>query len=104
MEHEASFLSAFLGLVFVLGIIFLITYLFKRFGPAVMTGAVTFNKKSSITLLDAKNIDPKNRLVLIQCKNKEYLLLTGQSNTLIDTFEIEESNLSEEKENRHADN
>ena len=69
-----------------------------------MTGAVTFNKKSSITLLDAKNIDPKNRLVLIQCKNKEYLVLTGQSNTVIDTFEIEESNLSEEKENRHADN
>ena len=49
MEHEASFLSAFLGLIFVLGIIFLITYLFKRFGPAVMTGAVALNKKSSIT-------------------------------------------------------
>lgn len=45
MEHEASFLSAFLGLAFVLGIIFLITYLFKRFGPPLITAATGTGKK-----------------------------------------------------------
>lgn len=48
MEHEASFLSAFLGLAFVLGIIFLITYLFKRFGPPLITAATGTGKKTAL--------------------------------------------------------
>ncbi len=95
MEHEASFLSAFLGLAFVLGIIFLITYLFKRFGPSLITATTKTGKSNSIVLLEAKAVDPKNRLVLIRCKNKEYLILTGESNTVIDSFDVAENNIQE---------
>lgn len=100
MEHEASFLSAFLGLAFVLGIIFLITYLFKRFGPSLITATTKTGKSNSIALLEAKAVDPKNRLVLIRCKNKEYLILTGESNTVVDSFDVAENNIQEVS---HAD-
>ena len=100
MEHEASFLSAFLGLAFVLGIIFLITYLFKRFGPSLITATTKTGKNNSIVLLEAKAVDPKNRLVLIRCKNKEYLILTGESNTIVDSFDVAENNIQEVS---HAD-
>lgn len=100
MEHEASFLSAFLGLAFVLGIIFLITYLFKRFGPSLITATTGTGKKNGIVLLDAKPVDPKNRLVLVRCKNKEYLLLTGESNVVVDSFAAAENDIQEVS---HAD-
>ena len=100
MEHEASFLSAFLGLAFVLGLIFLITYLFKRFGPSLITATTGTGRKNGIVLLDAKAVDPKNRLVLVRCKNKEYLLLTGESNTVVDSFAAAENNGEEVS---HAD-
>jgi len=50
--------------------------------------------------LDAKAVDPKNRLVLVRCKNKEYLLLTGESNTVVDSFAAAENNGEEVS---HAD-
>ncbi len=103
MEHEASFLSAFLGLIFVLGLIFLITYLFKRFGPSLITGTPGNTGKKEIVVLDAKAVDPKNRLVLIRCKNKEYLLLTGQSNVLIDSFVSAQNNTADHCEVCHVD-
>ena len=86
MEHEASFLSALLGLFFVLGVIFLIAYLFKRFGSRFITGIPAVAKKSEINLLDLRVIDPKNRLVLFRCRDKDYLILTGETNCVVDSF------------------
>ena len=86
MEHEASFLSALLGLIFVLGIIFFISYLFKRFGAHLITGIKSAGKKSEIDLLDFRVVDPKNRLVLVHCRDKDYLILTGETNCVVDSF------------------
>ena len=86
MEHEASFLSALLGLVFVLGVIFLITYLFKRFGSHLIAGIPSVGKKTEINILDLRVVDPKNRLVLFRCRDKEYLILTGETNCVVDSF------------------
>ena len=91
MEHEASFLSALLGLIFVLGIIFFISYLFKRFGSHLITGMTPANKKSEINLLDIRIVDPKNRLVLFRCRNKDYLVLTGETNCVVDSFAVPEN-------------
>ena len=91
MEHEASFLSALLGLIFVLGIIFLLAYLFKRFGQNLIAGIPHTAKKPEINILDIRVIDPKNRLVLFHCRNKDYLVLTGETNCVVDSFDIQEN-------------
>lgn len=56
--HEASFLSAVMGLIFVLGLILLLSWLLKRFGSPVLSGCLE-QKKTQITLLEARQIDPK---------------------------------------------
>lgn len=86
MEREPSFLLAFLGLVFVVGIIFLLSYLFKRFGGGLIAGLPAMKKSGAVELLEIKPVDPKNRLVLARCKGREYLLLTGETNTVVDSF------------------
>ena len=48
----------------------------------------TILKKQQIALLEARQIDPKNRLILFRCRGKEYLLATGESNMLIDSFPV----------------
>ena len=62
-----------------------------------------YTGKKEIVVLDAKAVDPKNRLVLIRCKNKEYLLLTGQSNVLIDSFVSAQNNTADHCEVCHVD-
>ena len=91
MEHEASLLSALLGLIFVLGVIFFITYLFKRFGSRFIAGMPAPLKKSELDLLDLRVVDPKNRLVLFRCRNKDYLVLTGETNCIVDSFSVPEN-------------
>ena len=91
MEHEASFLSALLGLFFVLGIIFFLSYLFKRFGSHLITGMPATGKKSQINILDIRIVDPKNRLILFNCRNKDYLVLTGETNCVVDSFAVPEN-------------
>ncbi|MBR1777379.1 MAG: FliO/MopB family protein [Alphaproteobacteria bacterium] len=98
MEHEASFLSALLGLIFVLGVIFLTAYLFKRFGSHLISGVPVSKKKPEMTILDIRVVDPKNRLVLFRCRNKDYLALTGETNCLVDSFAVQEN-----QEAAHAD-
>ena len=90
MEHEASFLSALLGLVFVLGVIFFIAYLFKRFGSHFIAGMPAPLKNKEIDILELRIVDPKNRLVLFRCRDKEYLVMTGETNCVVDSFAVRE--------------
>ena len=90
MGQEPSFLSALSGLIFVLGIIFLISYLFKRFGAKFISGMPHTTKKAEINILDIRVIDPKNRLVLFHCRDKDYLILTGETNCVVDSFAAQE--------------
>lgn len=99
MEHGVSFFSAFSGLIFVLGLIFLFSYLFKKFGGPMLTGAVTGKKKSQLELLDIRSVDPKNRLVLVRCREKDYLLMTGETNVVVDSFLANEDNVPQEVQN-----
>ena len=91
MEHEPSFLSALLGLIFVLGIIFLIACLVKRFGSRFIAGMPAPLKNKNIDILELRIVDPKNRLVLFRCRDKEYLILTGETNCVVDSFATREN-------------
>ena len=88
MEHEPSYLSALLGLVFVLGVILLISYLFKRFGSRFIAGLPNASAKNQINLLEVRVVDPKNRIVLFRFRNKDYLILTGETNCVVDSFSV----------------
>jgi len=54
--------------------------------------------KSGIKILSQQMIDSKNRLSLIKYKDKEYLLVTGESGFLIDSYESFDKSLKEEIE------
>ena len=51
--HEVSFLSAVMGLIFVLGLILLLSWLLKRFGSPILSGRLE-QKKQRISLLEAE--------------------------------------------------
>ncbi|MCQ2965396.1 MAG: hypothetical protein MJ250_01490 [Alphaproteobacteria bacterium] len=86
MQQSPSFLAALLGLCFVLGLIILCSYLAKRF----IVPKINLSKNGKVAdleLLEMKQIDIKNKLVLCRCKNKEYLLLCGEKSVVVDQFE-----------------
>ena len=75
----------------ILGVIFLITYLFKRFGQKLIAGIPHTSAKPEMNILDIRVVDPKNRLVLFRCRDKEYLVLTGETNCVVDSFDVREN-------------
>lgn len=79
-----SALSALSGLIFVLGLIFLTNWLLRRFGTSLCARA---GMKSEIVLLETKMLDTKNKLVLFRCRGKDFLILTGQNNKTVATFD-----------------
>lgn len=99
MEHGTSFLSAFSGLIFVLGLIFLFSYLFKKFGGPVLAGTAAGKKTTELELRDIRSVDPKNRLVLVRWRKKDYLLMTGETNLVVDSFPANEDNVPREAPN-----
>lgn len=86
MQQSPSFLAALLGLCFVLGLIMLCSYLAKKFIMPKINLAKD-GKKADLELLEIKQVDIKNKLVLCRCKQKEYLLLCGEKAILLDQFE-----------------
>lgn len=85
-------LPAVLGLAFVLGLIFLFAALMKRFGGPMLGGAVKGGRRSEIELLDMKAVDPKTRLVLVRCRDSDYLLVTGESTLVVASYPVAADN------------
>lgn len=88
-----SVMSALGGLLFVLGLIFLTNYLLRRFGASLCAKT---EAKREITLLDVKPLDAKNKLVLARCREKDFLILTGESNAQIAVFDAPAQEKKEE--------
>jgi len=85
----SDYFKVLLGLVFVIALFLLSSFLFKRFGNASMTG------RGQIRLVDGLHLGNRERLVLVELKDKQILLsiTPGQINKL-DTIDIssEETN------------
>lgn len=69
-----------LALAVVIGLIFLVGFLLRRFGP---WGIGDGRKKKRLALLDSQMVDNKRRLVLVRRDGVEHLLLIGGSNDLV---------------------
>ena len=71
-----------LAFIFVLGLMFLTLWFIKycqQKGATVKLGKC-FNKKSRINIIERQRLDLKNSIILFQCDNTEYLVITGEKN------------------------
>lgn len=69
-------------LVFVLGLIGLLTYIVRRFGFIPMAEK-TKNTKKRLAITQMIGLDAKRRLILIRRDNKEHLLLLGPDGDIV---------------------
>ncbi len=83
----------------------------KRFSPKSKTtskGSWLFKKSVSdlqdIKILHKKQIDTNNSILLIEFENRKYLVMSGNSNLLLDTFDHEELGDKNEFEKAFNDN
>ncbi len=81
--NMTDYFKVMLGLVFVIALFLLSTYLFKRFGNGPMAG------RGQMRLIDGLHLGNRERLVLVEIKNKQILLsiTPGQINKL-DTIDV----------------
>ncbi|MBL1140487.1 MAG: flagellar biosynthetic protein FliO [Proteobacteria bacterium] len=79
--NMSDYFKVLFGLVFVIALFLISTFLFKRYGNASMTG------RGQIRLVDGLHLGNRERLVLIEIKDKQILLsiTPGQINK-IDTI------------------
>ena len=77
MEIEViSYLKFLLALLFVIGLIGGLGLLAKRAGLG-NRGPIVKGKLKRLSIVETMSLDPKRRLVLVQCDNSEHLILLG---------------------------
>ena len=94
-KKEDAIGSAYLKVMLVLAALIAFLYLLKRWlltRGGDFKGSWLFDKsiqksRSDIKILQQRPLDVKNRVALISYGDKEYLLLLGNSNLLLDSFE-----------------
>lgn len=74
----SDYFKVVLGLVFVIALFLVSTFLFKRFGSGPMTS------RGELRLIDVLHLGNRERLILVELKNKQILLsvASGQVNKL----------------------
>ncbi len=100
-KDDSSFYSSFFKVLLVLALLIALLYLLKYFlqnqknslnsswlfsNQNDKSDGKISNKKSKIKVVEQKFLDPKNRVVLINFKDREYLILIGESNLLLDDY------------------
>jgi len=81
----SNYLQFFLALIFVLGLIGLVTILLRHFGfgGALGPDRRLRSGKRRIEIIEVAPIDPRRRLVLIRRDNKEHLILLGMHDDIL---------------------
>ena len=84
--NMSDYFKVLFGLIFVIGLFLASTFLFKRYGNSSMAG------RGQIRLIDGLHLGNRERLVLVELKDKQILLsiTPGQINKL-DTVEVSTS-------------
>jgi len=97
-KKEDNIGSAYLKVMLILASLIAFLYLLKKWlnnRGENFQGNWLFDKKSeknnsSIKVKQQRALDVKNRLALVSYRDKEYLLLLGSSNLLLDSFNLDE--------------
>jgi len=98
MDNSSALLRAALGLLFVISLIGLLAVLVKKFG--IMMPAVRKPDNKRISVEEISMVDPRRRLILVRCDQREHLILLGMSNDLlIESFAVSQVDIT--KSNIH---
>ncbi len=78
-------LQAVLSLVFVIGLLLLVLWTFKYCEQKGLKCKLVKKLRNGqrLAVLEKRNIDAKNQLVLVRIDNKEYALLVGGNSSLL---------------------
>jgi flagellar biogenesis protein FliO len=91
---EYSFSFAFLKIMLVLGGLIALLWFLKKWLEKKSGGSWLFGENeqnNQIKVILQKPLDMKNRVVLLSYGKKEYLVLLGENNLLLDRFEDDEA-------------
>lgn len=80
--HSGSFLYAVLALLFVLSLIWLVSYSLRRF-VYDKNFHITGQKPKRISIEEVKFLDAKRKLAIIKKDDKEYFILLGVNSDLL---------------------
>lgn len=91
-KKETDISGSFLKVIAVLGFLFLLLYLLKRWITQRGTSSSNWlfhkdpDKKQDIKVLNQKVLDAKNRVALLEFNDTNYLVILGNSNIILDKF------------------
>lgn len=80
ITHDFARLA--LGLLFVLGLIYLLAAGLKKWGSG-RDGKIGRGREKRLAVIEVSSIDPRRRLVLVRQDDREHLLLIGGGNDLV---------------------
>ncbi|WP_120496247.1 flagellar biosynthetic protein FliO [Kiloniella sp. EL199] len=90
MEY-GNYFQFFLSLIFIIGLIFAFSLIAKKLGLG-HGPAITGNKQKRLQIKEVRPLDAKRKVVIVQCDNKEHVVLVGGTNDLhIDTIPCDPS-------------
>lgn len=84
MNQSVDFLRVLFALGFVLGLLYLLNVLVRRYGERFGLPSMprTAGKDRRLQIIEILPVDPKNKLILIRHDDHEHLLLVGTQNSL----------------------
>ncbi len=92
-----DFTFAFIKVLFVLGFMIAVLWGLKRWiEKKNRSGSWLFQSNEedqSIKIITQKPIDMKNKITLLKFRDKEYLVLLGENNLLLDKFHADEDEI-----------
>jgi flagellar biogenesis protein FliO len=83
---DISYFKVLLIFFFIIGLIFVLAYFFRRLSPH----AFKMPKKNALSLSESLVLGPKHRLIKVDHETSSYLIMIGpESSTLIDKLKNE---------------
>lgn len=98
---EIDYSYAYFKMLFVLTSIIILLYLIKKF--IEKKNLHPLGNTHEIKVVSQKMLDTKNKITLIECRGKAYLLMIGEKSFLIDKYDNFEK-IIQEKKDENIDN
>ena len=96
--QDAPYITSFFGLIFVIGIIFVLLWVLKYISENTQQSKLfkQLNKNKRLNIIESRRLDGKNTLMIIKQDDNEHLIVTGSNNIIIEKNikpkEVEENN------------
>ncbi|MEL7485590.1 MAG: flagellar biosynthetic protein FliO [Pseudomonadota bacterium] len=91
----------FFALMSVLGLIGVLAFAARKTG--LSTGGVSFARKRRLSAIETLNLDPRRKLALVRCDEKEYLLVLGPTGETVVARDLDPIAADEETPERTGD-